>query len=392
MSLLPASLSQKLETGEPVVGIGLMSGTSADGIDAAAVRLWREDGRLRFQQLAFRSSPYPDEIHALLDRCFADRAAPSEICELNQTLGDLFADAALQIANEVDSVDFVASHGQTIWHRPPAKGGVQAGATLQLGEAARIAARLGVPVVSDFRQQDMALGGQGAPLVPYVDYLLFSSPDESRAIQNLGGIGNVTYLPAGEGPEEIVAFDTGPANVWIDAAAALVTGGAQSCDVDGRLAASAPVDLAILQVLMSEPYFHQPPPKSTGRELFTQERVQLWWDEGYRSPELISTLTQVTVDSIADAYRRWLGPIDTVILGGGGARNTELVRRLSEALAPARVRLASDFGCDPDAKEAVAFAVLGYETLRGRPSNVPSATGAASSTMQGKVCVAGVVE
>lgn len=391
MSLLPAALQQKLGSGDPVIAIGLMSGTSADGIDVAAVRLWSEESRLRFQQLAFKSTSYPSEIRAALDRCFADLATPSEICRLNAALGELFAEAAEEIVREVAGVHFVASHGQTIWHVPPDRAAGHKGSTLQLGEAARIAARLRVPVVSDFRQQDIALGGQGAPLVPYVDHLLFSSSDENRAVQNLGGIGNVTYLAAGAGPEAIIAFDTGPANTWIDIGASLVTDGAQSYDVDGRLAASAPVDLAVLQLLMSEPYFYQPPPKSTGRELFTAERIRTFWNEGYRGPQLVSTLTQVTVDSIADAYRRWLGPVDTVLLGGGGARNPELVRRLVKALAPAKVLPASDFGCDPDAKEAVAFAILGYETLRDRASNVASATGAATSTVQGKICIAGAL-
>jgi len=420
----------RLETGARVLAVGLMSGTSADGIDAAAVELWREPlsaeprrgggepEQLRTELRAFETFPYPTEVRALLFRCFDDQATASELCLLNAVLGELFADAAeavLARAGSEAALAFVASHGQTVWHEPGrAKSEVRSQksevrsqrtlgsrptalrprplalaprpGTLQLGEGARIAERLRVPVVSDFRQQDIALGGQGAPLVPYLDYLLFSHPAESRAVQNLGGIGNVTYLRTGGAPEEVVAFDTGPANALIDAAAALLSEGRLTCDLDGQIAASAAVDGTLLAELMTEPYLLQPPPKSTGRELFSARWVRELWDRGHQGPGLLSTLTQYTVETIADAYRRWLGPIETVILGGGGARNGELVRRLREALAPARVLLNEDFGLNGDAKEALAFAVMGYETLRGRPSNVPSATGASRSAVQGKVC------
>ncbi|MCC2669248.1 MAG: anmK [Armatimonadetes bacterium] len=276
---------------------------------------------------------------------------------------------------------FVATHGQTIWHEPAGPGR----STLQIGQAARIAVRLGVPVVSDFRQQDFALGGQGAPLVPYLDHLLFAHSTRSRACQNLGGIGNVTYLPAGAGPEAVVAFDTGPANALMDRAAVLVSQGQLSCDQEGLLAASAPVDEALLSELLSEPYLDQAPPKSTGRELFSAERVDQLWARGFRGAGLVSTLTQYTVRTIADAYQRWLGAVDEVILAGGGVRNPELVRRLREALPKTEVRTADELGLNSDAKEAIAFAMFGYETLRGRPSNVPAATGAARAAIQGKI-------
>jgi anhydro-N-acetylmuramic acid kinase len=394
-----------------------MSGTSADGIDAAAVSLWEEGDRLRVELRAFETTPYPPKVRDALFRCFEDRATVSELCLLNATLGELFADAAesvLERAGETEPPAFVASHGQTVWHAPESMKGergrthvpepdafllppsssllpqasflLQRG-TLQIGEAARIAERLRAPVVCDFRQQDFALGGQGAPLVPYVDYLLFSHPHESRAVQNLGGIGNVTYLRASGPPEEVIAFDTGPANALMDAAAQLVTDGQLPCDRDGLLARAGNVDAGLLESLLKEPFLSQPPPKSTGRELFSARRVREWWDAGYQGPGLVSTLTQFTVETIAGAYRRWLGPVDTVILGGGGARNPELVRRLREALSPAPVLFSEDFGLNGDAKEALAFAVLGYETLRGRPSNVPSATGASRPAVQGKVCL-----
>jgi len=377
--------------GEPLTGIGLISGTSADGIDAVVADLWREGDRLRFTLRAAECLPYPAAVRDLLFCAFANAAKPSDLCILHAALGDLFADAAQAAARAASlqpgELAFIASHGQTIWHQPDAVpvGDQGARGTLQLGDPARIAARLGVPVIADFRARDMALGGQGAPLVPRVDWLLLAHPTESRAVQNLGGIGNVTYLPAGGGPEMVVAFDTGPANALMDAAAGLVSGGALPCDEDGRLAAAAPPDPALLARLLAEPYFAQPPPKSTGRELFGAPRVQALWDAGYRGPGLVSTLAQLTVESIVRAYRAWLGPVDTVILAGGGARNPELLRRLSAALAPARVALSDEFGIPADAREALAFAALGYETLAGRPGNVPAATGAAREAVLGSI-------
>jgi anhydro-N-acetylmuramic acid kinase len=369
-----------------------MSGTSADGIDAAVVDLWREKRGLRVELRGFETTPYPPAVRDLLFRCFADQATASELCALNALLGDLFADAAEGLLKRHhiprSEVSFLASHGQTVWHQPtPDASAPSARGTLQLGEAARIAERLRRPVVCDFRQQDLALGGQGAPLVPFVDHLLLSDPAESRAVQNLGGIGNVTYLRAGGALKEVIAFDTGPGNALMDAAAVLVTGGRETCDRDGRVAASAPVDAAFLQELLAEPYLHQPPPKSTGRELFSAARVKEWWDRGHRGPELVSTLTQFTVETVALSYRRWLGTVHTVILGGGGARNAELVRRLRTALSPAEVRFPDEFGFDADAKEAVAFAVLGCATYYALPSNVPSATGASRPAVQGKICM-----
>lgn len=385
------TFGERFSSGGPVTGIGLMSGTSADGIDAAVVDLWEEGGRLHLRTRASLCLPYPDDVREELFACFDNRSTPAQVCVLNAVVGELFASAAERAVREAGlpegAAHFVASHGQTVWHEPAVVtlGGVSVRSTLQIGEAARIAERLRVPVVSDFRHQDIAAGGQGAPLVPYLDLLLFSDPLENRAVQNLGGIGNVTYLPAGGAADAVVAFDTGPANALIDEAVLLLTGGADTCDRDGRIAASAPVNPGLLGRLMAEPYLHQPPPKSTGRELFSAARVKALWDEGFRGPELVSTLTQYTVETVAAAYRDWLGPLDRVIVGGGGARNHELLRRLADALAPVPVQRIDEFGVDGDAKEAVAFAVFGYRTLRGQPSNVPSATGASRPVVQGKI-------
>lgn len=385
---------ERLRAGEPVIGVGLMSGTSADGIDAAVAELWQETGRTRVRLCAGAgTTPYTPEVRELLFRCFDNRATPQELCLLNALLGELAANAAetalREAGLEASRLAFVATHGQTVWHQPEpvtVAGYPGIRGTFQIGEAARIAERLRVPVVSDLRQQDFALGGQGAPLVPYFDYLLFAHAHENRAVQNLGGIGNVTYLPAGGTLAEVLAFDTGPANALIDRAAALVSGGTLQYDAEGRIAAAAAPDPDLLAALLAEPYLSQSPPKSTGRELFSARRVDELWERGYRGEMLVSTLTEFTVQTIVLAYRHWLGPLQTVILGGGGARNPEIVRRLRAALAPADVRQIEDFGIDGDAKEALAFAVLGYETLRGVPSNVPSATGACRPVVQGKVC------
>jgi anhydro-N-acetylmuramic acid kinase len=384
----------RLRAGERVTAVGLMSGTSADGIDMAVADFWQEAGRTRLQLRADAGAlPYTPAVRELLFRCFDNVATPRELCLLNALLGELAADAvetALQVSGlPREELAFVVSHGQTVWHQPEpvsTAGCEVVRGTLQLGEAARIAERLGVPVVSDLRQQDFALGGQGAPLVPYFDYLLLADPNENRAVQNLGGIGNVTYLPAGGALSEVKAFDTGPANALIDRAATLVSGGALAYDIDGKLAASAAPDPELLASLLSEPYLSLAPPKSTGRELFSARRIDELWERGHRGAGLVSTLTDYTVETIAQAYRNWLGPVQTVILGGGGARNPELVRRLRLALAPAKVRQLEDFGLSGDAKEALAFALLGYETLRGVASNVPAATGASRPAIQGKVC------
>jgi anhydro-N-acetylmuramic acid kinase len=392
--MTPEGRLERLRAGKRISAVGLMSGTSADGIDAAVVDLWQEDGRTRVRLChSAEVLPYPDEVRDHLFRCFDNTATVKEVCLLNALLGELAADAveaALVCAGVApEELAFVASHGQTLWHQPePAQLGTGRAvtATFQIGEAARIAERLCVPVVSDLRQQDLALGGQGAPLVPYVDHLLFSDPEEHRAVQNLGGIGNVTYLRAGGDRSEVVAFDTGPANALIDRAAVLVTQGSRRCDTEGKLAAAGTVDTVLLAQLMNEPYLHQPPPKSTGRELFSARKVDELWEQGHRGADLVSTLTQFTVETIAEAYRRWLGRVDKVIIGGGGARNVELVRRLRRAVAPARLLKNEDFGFDSDAKEALAFAVLGYETLRGVPSNMPGATGATRPAVLGKIC------
>jgi anhydro-N-acetylmuramic acid kinase len=383
---------------KPAVIIGLMSGTSADAIDAAVMEIREEGQCLRWRLLRHVALPWTRELRAaILDACRAD-APLQQITVLNFRLGEEFARAALLAADAAKlpfaEIAAIASHGQTIWHQPEPLtiGGEETIGTLQIGEAAVIAARTGCTVVTDFRPADMAVGGQGAPLAPFADYLLFADASETRAVQNLGGIANVTLLPAGCDLAGVTAFDTCPANMVLDALANLATGGALEYDRDGQFAAAGQVDPELLEGLLTHPFFAAPPPKSTGREEFGAKYAEALFLKGHvrglSTADVLATATALTVESIAGAYRAFLLPsglVDTVILGGGGTRNPTLVARLRERLAPAHVMMHSDFGVPDEAKEAAAFALLGYCTLRGRPSNVPSATGASRSTILGKI-------
>jgi anhydro-N-acetylmuramic acid kinase len=378
--------------------IGLMSGTSADGIDAALVEIERPQGRWRWALRAFVCVPWSPPLRAaILDLCRAD-APLREVVIWNYRLGEAFAEAARAVAEAaalpLEQVDAIASHGQTIWHQPEPvlADGVAVGGTLQIGEPAVIAARTGCRVVADFRAGDMAVGGQGAPLVPFVDHALFASATETRATQNLGGIANVTFLPAGGGLEAVRAFDTGPGNLLLDALTRRLTAGAQEYDRDGALAARGTVCQSLLAEFLAHPFFALSPPKSTGRELFGEAFAAQFHQKAAKqgcSPEgTLATATALTAETIARAYRDWLwpiAPIQTVILGGGGAHNRTLVRMLEARLRPARLRTHAEFGLPDDAKEAVAFALLAYETLQGRPSNVPAATGARAPAILGKI-------
>lgn len=371
-----------------------MSGTSLDGIDAALVDVegsGTEDVRVHVVHAV--TSPYSDEQRrAIHDAIVAGTA--EALCGLHADLGEWLADAALAVCREaevnVGTVDAIGSHGQTVWHRPPADG--RRGATLQMGDAATIAERTGRPVVSDFRTRDVAAGGQGAPLVPWTDQLLFAVPDRARALQNLGGIGNVTRVPPRGSGEPVFAFDTGPANSLIDAAVEIATDGRHRYDRDGRLAARGRVDETLLAELLRHPYFAAEPPKSTGREEFgrpfVERLVEATAPEGDQEwMDLIATLTELTARTVADAYARWVIPrgVDEVVLTGGGARNPVLVDRIRALLHPLPVLDGSALDVDPDAKEAVAFAVLAWAHLRGIPANLPSATGAAGPRVLGSL-------
>jgi anhydro-N-acetylmuramic acid kinase len=379
-----------------MLAIGLMSGTSADGIDAALVEL-SASPPVRVALKAFVTVPYPETVRRDIFRLFDREASSTELlCRTNFVLGELFARAALEVTAEggvpIEAIDFIASHGQTVWHQPELKtiAGITTRSTLQIGEPAVIAERTGCTVVANFRARDIAAGGQGAPLAPYGDYLLLTDPQRPRIAQNIGGIANLTYLPPGGKPEEVIAFDTGPGNAIIDAVITIQTQGHWKFDPDGRRAASGAgsINSNYLELLLRHEYLEQPPPKSTGRETFGERWVEgLLYRRG-RDDGMVATLTRFVVESIAQAYARWLPPLTPeteIILSGGGARNPTLVAWLTERVKPATVRRSDELGLPIDAKEAMLFAVLGAETLRGAPANLPSATGASHPVVLGQI-------
>lgn len=388
------------DDGRDLWAIGLISGTSADGVDAALVRFG--GGQLeRAEVTAFECRPYPSALRKMVFRAFQNELRTSELALLDAWLGEVFADAAEDLLVDLpvgESLHLVGSHGQTVWHQPDPEipegsDGHPVRATLQLGRAADLALRLRVPVVSNFRQQDLVAGGQGAPLATVVDWFLLRDPTEARAVQNIGGIGNVTYLPPrgaeseANAREAVVSFDTGPGNAWMDAAAVLESGGELSCDQDGLLAGSARPDQETVARLLSDPYFQLPPPKSTGRERFTLDRVTELRRGGLTGPALLSTLTEVTARSMAEAYNRWLPPIDRILVAGGGAHNPELLRRLHHHTG-LPVDPTTRHGVPVDSREALAFALLAHLTLRHQPGNFPHTTGARNHCTLGSVTLA----
>jgi len=371
------------------VVVGLMSGTSLDGISAAVARFRSEgepaSGRLDVDLLAFASRSYSS---AQRDRLAAALASgtPAEYCRLNFDLGGWLADAAIEVIADAGvaraDIMAIASHGQTIWHEP-------GHSTWQTGEAGVIAERLRIDVVSDFRVRDVAAGGQGAPLVPIADAMLFSSGSEWRGLQNLGGIGNVTVVAPNGQLDAVRAFDTGPGMAVIDGVTRALRP-ELPFDVDGKLARAGRPDMAVVADLMTAPYFASPPPKSTGRELFDTAYVQALIarcrEEGGSDEDIVATAVQLTAQSVADAYRRFIPePLAEVLVSGGGARNPVLFSEIARAAAPLKVKQFSDVYFDGEAKEAVAFALLGFLHMTRRTANVPAATGARGHRILGKL-------
>lgn len=368
--------------------VGLMSGTSADGIDAAVCEISGSGRQTRVRLLHAHTAPYPEALRTeVLAVSLPPGGTVDRLCRVNYAVGEVFAGAALHAIHAAGlqpaDLQLIASHGQTVHHLPDAAplAALPTRSTLQLGEPAVIAQRTGILTVANFRAADIAAGGQGAPLVPYADWVLFGDGACDRAVQNIGGIGNVTFLPAGGGLDAVIAFDTGPGNMLIDAAVAHLTGGRQQCDTGGEWATTGQPDARLLAWLLQHPFLAQPPPRSTGREAFGATFFARALEEAGRlaltEADLLATLTAFTVETIAGAYRRWLPRVPReVILGGGGVHNHTLRALLADALPEVRWRTHAEFGIPDDAKEAVAFAILGNETLLGVPANVPGATGA----------------
>ena len=393
---------------------GVMSGTSADGINVALVEIGGAGSDTRFQLVAHHEYPYPLQVRrAVLAAMNARRASVADLARLNFLLGEIYASAVRASADKSGrEVELVGCHGQTLYHQGNAAPylGKKITATWQTGEGAIIAARVGAPVVSDFRPADMAAGGKGAPLVPFLDYLVYRDARVGRIVQNLGGIANLTALPAGALPERMVAFDTGPGNMVVDAVMERLYG--KPCDRDGRIAAKGRPLEAILEVLLKHSFFRRKPPKTAGREEFGREFVAdlLRGCGRARKEDVVATATALTVRSIGEAVKRFvlfpsgakaqvqaasngtakavpLHEFSQYVISGGGAKNRTLVAMLRAQLEPLGLTLRSsdEFGVPSVAKEAVAFALLAYETWHRRPSNIQSATGARRPAILGKI-------
>lgn len=401
----PINPIKHLWTERPRLVAGLMSGTSLDGVDAVVVRLDGSGRGLQMDVRAFVSMPFPEALRALLLENSAEATSSVRaLSQLNVRLAHLYAEAVQQAVGEaglsLGDLDLVGSHGQTVHHVPEAAdcAGAAVTSTLQIGDPSVLANRLGVPVVGDFRVADMALGGQGAPLVPYLDFVHFASDVETRGLLNLGGIANLTVLPRGAGPADVYAFDTGPSNMLIDALVQRFF--AEPYDRGGARATTGRVQDALLERLLEDPYYAQPPPKSTGRERYGAAFVERLLAEAdvqappadvqTRPEDLLATATALTAESIYDAYRRFVEarhPLDVLIAAGGGTHNRLIMQRLAERFAPVPVRPIEDYGLSADAKEALCFAVLAHEFLNGVPTNLPSVTGARRATLLGKLCM-----
>ena len=382
--------------------LGIMSGTSADGIDVALARISGAPPRLDAKLLASTSSKYPSALRKEILRVAEQHPITAgELSQLNFRLGEIFAEVVLAACREFrvsrKRIALIGSHGQTIFHqgKPAPYLGHATASTLQISEPSVIAARTGITTVGDFRPADIALGGQGAPLVPYADYLLYRHDKLGRVSLNLGGIANITVIPAAAKPEQVIAFDTGPANMLIDALVAHFTHGRLRFDKDARIAQTGRPIPALLDELMRDPYLKLAPPKSTGREYYGHAYLKKVFALGKRHrakpADLIRAATIFSALSVVDALNRFVLPntkIQQLIVSGGGARNPLLLAQLAAALKNIEILPSAQFGIPEDAKEAFAFALLAYETFHRRPGNIPSATGAHALAILGKISYA----
>ena len=380
--------------------IGLMSGTSVDGIDAALVEITGTDWDLQVQLLAGKTYPYPRELRAqILAVCASEKISIAEFAQLDDAIAYQFAQAVQTIQTTHFQADLIGSHGQTVFHRPPIKGDTDKanhtlGYTLQLGRGAVIARLTGIPTVSNFRVADIAVGGEGAPLVPKIDACLLSHPTKNRCVQNIGGIGNVTYLPAHSTlnwEQKVCGWDTGPGNALLDLAVQKLTNGTQTYDHNGSWASLGTPCQELVNQWLEQDFFSQAPPKSTGRELFSATYLQKCWQDA-QSKELneadwLATLTEFTVASIVHSYRNFLPQMpDEVLLGGGGSHNQYLQQRLASHLAPIPILTTEAMDISVDFKEAIAFAILAHWRFNCHfPGNLPQVTGASKAILLGDI-------
>jgi anhydro-N-acetylmuramic acid kinase len=376
-----------------------MSGTSLDGIDVAIVRV---DGRgldAKIKLLHFESFPYEDGMREKLKLlCTVEHSDVAQVCGMNFAIAERFAEAVMQTAVAanmgIEEIDLISSHGQTVWHIPiaDAANAYMPKSTLQIGDLSVIAKRTGRPVVGDFRTADMAVGGQGAPLVPYGDDLLFRDKIKGRILQNIGGIGNCTAIPAASGG--VVAFDTGPGNMVMDQVVYQLSEGRLSYDANGDWAAQGQVHRESLDEMLAHPYFQELPPKTTGREVFGKAYTSAWLasalERGLPHADIVATATAFTAHTIASGYHDFIFPhmdIAEVIVSGGGAHNRTLLGMLAELLPEQTILTSDELGISADAKEAILFALLGNAWIQGEPNNVPLATGAERPTVMGKLAL-----
>ncbi|MBI3019152.1 MAG: anhydro-N-acetylmuramic acid kinase [Deltaproteobacteria bacterium] len=376
--------------------IGLMSGTSADGVDAALVEIEMSDGFPLLRLKTFQILPFSKKLKQMILRASSHEAlAVDEICKLNFQLGEEFARAVIHLTQAahipLKMIDIIGSHGQTIKHLPPKSlKPIGFGSTLQIGEPSIIAERTGITTVADFRPRDMAAGGQGAPLAPYLHYHLFRSLNYGVAVQNIGGISNMTYIPPGAKIRDVIAFDTGPGNMLIDAVVTKLTHQKLDYDKEGKLASRGKVQTKLLNSLLKHPYFKKKPPKSTGREefgTFLADKV-IQKAKGLKKEDIIATVTAFTAYSIAESYQQIILPkfkLKEIVIGGGGARNKTLFSMIQRLLPSVQLKRFEDFHLNSNAIEAMAFALMAYETLHGKASNIPKVTGASHPVLLGKI-------
>ncbi len=375
---------------KPRILCGLMTGTSLDGIDVAICCFSNAEGQHSFKLIAFNTYPFPNEIKTILKEIISKNRFIDDISFIHFALSKMYADAIIDLFEkssvDLKDIDAIGMHGQTIWHEPNPKeiDGLKISSTFQLGSGACLAKLLDIPVVYDFRSADIALGGQGAPLVPIFDYNFLRSENENIVCLNIGGISNITYLPKSCKTSDVIAFDTGPGNVWIDLIANEFFN--LNFDEDGKIARGGKINIPFLNKLKNIDFINQKPPKSTGRELFNRETLfNLIGIE--KENDILATITYFTAWSIAKNIKQFLKQVDIVILSGGGVNNLFLIELLKEELPKAILKTSDELGVNSEAKEAICFAYLAYRTLAGLPGNIRSVTGASKETILGAIAI-----